>query len=67
MGSGARDADGVVAGIDVIASVSAASSLAIDLADRAGAALLAVVRDGRMNVCCGDARVDRDEGTRAAR
>jgi FdhD protein len=47
----------VVAGIPVIASVSAASSLAIDLAARARATLLAFVRDGRMNIYAGEERI----------
>lgn len=47
----------VSAGIPVIASVSAASSLAIDLARRTGATLVAFARGNRMNVYAGAERV----------
>jgi FdhD protein len=47
----------VVAGIPIVASVSAASSLAIDLAARMNVTLAAFVRDGAMNVYAGGARV----------
>jgi FdhD protein len=47
----------VAAGIPIVASVSAASSLAIDLATRMNLTLAAFVRDGAMNVYAGAARV----------
>ena len=47
----------VVAGIPIVASVSAASSLAIDLAARMNLTLAAFVRDGAMNVYAGGGRV----------
>jgi FdhD protein len=47
----------VVAGIPIVASVSAASSLAIDLAARMNVTLAAFVRDGGMNVYAGGSRV----------
>jgi len=47
----------VAAGIPIVASVSAASSLAIDLAARMNLTLAAFVRDGSMNVYAGGARV----------
>ena len=47
----------VVARIALIASVSAASTLAIDVAERCGVTLAAFVRDGRMNVYTGARRL----------
>jgi FdhD protein len=47
----------VVARVPIVASVSAASSLAIDLAARMNVTLAAFVRDGTMNVYAGKERV----------
>ncbi|MET0595872.1 MAG: formate dehydrogenase accessory sulfurtransferase FdhD, partial [Polyangiaceae bacterium] len=47
----------VVAGIPIVASVSAASSLAIDLAGAMNVTLAAFVRNGGMNVYAGRERV----------
>jgi FdhD protein len=47
----------VVAGIAIVASVSAASALAIDLAARMNVTLAAFVRDGAMNVYSARERV----------
>ncbi|MCI0670056.1 MAG: formate dehydrogenase accessory sulfurtransferase FdhD [Myxococcaceae bacterium] len=47
-----------MAGIPVVASVSAASSLAVDLAERTGIALATFVRDGRFNLHTHPMRVD---------
>jgi len=47
----------VVAGVPIVASVSAASSLAIDLAARMNLTLAAFVRDGAMNVYAGRERI----------
>jgi FdhD protein len=53
----------VVARIPIVASVSAASSLAIDLADRCGLTLAAFARDGRVTACAHGWRLgERQEG-----
>ena len=47
-----------VAGIPILCSVSAPSSLAIDAAARFGQTVVGFLRDDRFNIYCGDVRVD---------
>ena len=53
----------VVAGVALLAAVSAPSSLAIDVAHRFDLALAGFVRDGRFNLYAGDERVVDDLST----
>jgi FdhD protein len=50
-----------VAGIPIIAGISAASSLAIDLAEELGMTVAGFVRDGGFNVYSGTERVESRE------
>ena len=46
-----------VAGIPIVSAVSAPTSLAVEAGDRFGMTIVGFVRDGRLNVYTGSARV----------
>jgi FdhD protein len=48
-----------MAGVPVLAAVSAPSTLAVDLAEEVGLTLVGFLRDATMNVYANGARVDR--------
>ena len=56
-----------VAGIPIVSAVSAPTSLAVEAGDRFGMTIVGFVRDGRLNVYTGSARVGLNRRPRAGR